>query len=126
VFSNGSFKSLLLNGSGDFLDLTFALTFALTFTFLLSPITFAPTDCPSYRSLILIKYSKNKYLKTKFHGLPTPFHLFSYIKREMREKEERRKKKERRETEEIKTEIRPSQLQTTITFDRKLRLRRLT
>jgi hypothetical protein len=95
----------LLNGSSDFLDLTFALTFALTFTFLLPPITFAPTYCPSYCSLILIKRSKNIYLKTKFHELPIPFHLFSYIKREMREKEERRKKKERRETEEIKTKI---------------------
>jgi hypothetical protein len=38
-----------------------------------------------------------------------------------KEKEERREtEKERRETEEIKIKIRPYQLQTTITFDRKL------
>jgi hypothetical protein len=42
----------------------------------------------------------------------------------MRETKKRKKKEERRETKEIKTEIRPSQLQTVITFDRKLRLRR--
>jgi hypothetical protein len=34
------------------------------------------------------------------------------------------KREERKEIEEIKIEIRPSQLQTAITFDRKLRLRR--
>jgi hypothetical protein len=64
--------------------------------------------------------------KQKSHELLTPFHLFSYIKSEMRDKEEKeeRNKKQRRETEEIKIEIRPSQLQTAITFDRKLRLRR--
>jgi hypothetical protein len=51
--------------------------------------------------------------------------MFSYIKREMRDRE--RKKKERRDQiEEIKTEIRPSQLQMAITFNRKLRLRRAT
>jgi hypothetical protein len=43
----------------------------------------------------------------------------------MRDRE--RKKKERTyQIEEIKIEIRPSQLQTAITFDRKLRLRRAT
>jgi hypothetical protein len=41
-----------------------------------------------------------------------------------REKEERKKKERRREIEEIKIKIRPSQLQTAIIFDRKLRLRR--
>jgi hypothetical protein len=42
----------------------------------------------------------------------------------MRDRE--REKKERRDTKEIKTEIRLSQLQTVITFDRKFRLRRTT
>jgi hypothetical protein len=47
---------------------------------------------------------KIKIQKQKSHGLPTPFQLFSYIKREMRDRE--RKKKERKDqTEEIKTEI---------------------
>jgi hypothetical protein len=46
------------------------------------------------------------------------FHLFSSIKREMKNRE--RKKKEIRETEEIKIKIRPSQLQTAIIFDKKL------
>jgi hypothetical protein len=42
----------------------------------------------------------------------------------MRDKDrEREKKKEIRETKEIKIEIRPSQLQTVITFDRKLQLK---
>jgi hypothetical protein len=38
---------------------------------------------------------KSKLKKLKSHGLPTFCHLFSYIKREMRdiEKEERKKKK---------------------------------
>jgi hypothetical protein len=41
---------------------------------------------------------KIKIKKTKSHGLPTPCHLFSYIRREMRdrEKEERKKKRDRR------------------------------
>jgi hypothetical protein len=42
----------------------------------------------------------------------------------VREKEGERRKKEERE--EIKIKIRPSQLQTAITFDRKLRLKRVT
>jgi hypothetical protein len=68
---------------------------------------------------------KIKIQKQKSHGLPTLFHLFSYINREMRDRE--RKKKERRDQiEQIKIEIRPSQVQTVITFDRKLRLRRVT
>jgi hypothetical protein len=46
AFSNGSFKKPLLNGYAAFLG--------LTFTFLLQPITFAPTYCPSHRSLIPI------------------------------------------------------------------------
>jgi hypothetical protein len=58
----------------------------------------------------------------KSHRLPTIFHLFSYIKREVR----KRWKRERRELVEIKIKIRPSQLQTVITFDRKLRFRRFT
>jgi hypothetical protein len=44
----------------------------------------------------------------------------------MRETEERKKREERREPVEIKIEIRPSQLQMIITFDRKLQLRRST
>jgi hypothetical protein len=38
----------------------------------------------------------------------------------MKEKRETREKEERKEIEEIKTEIRPSQLQTAIIFYRKL------
>jgi hypothetical protein len=40
--------------------------------------------------------------------------------RERQRRKEERNKKQRREIEEIKTEIRPSQLQTAITFDSKL------
>jgi hypothetical protein len=55
----------------------------------------------------------------KSHGLPNPFSsVFLYKMRD--ETKTERKKKERRLTEEIKTEIRPSQLQTFIIFDRKL------
>jgi hypothetical protein len=43
---------------------------------------------------------KIKIQKLKSHELPTQCHLFSYIKRNMRDRE--RKKKERRETEENK------------------------
>jgi hypothetical protein len=78
---------------------SFAIFFGLTFAFLIQPITFAPTDCPSHRSLIPIQHFKNENFKLKFYGLPTLFHLFSYIKREMkerqREKEERKKREER-------------------------------
>jgi hypothetical protein len=66
--------------------------------------------------------SKIKIQKQTSYGLPTLFSSVSYIKREMRETE-KRKKKQRRQIEKIKIEIRPSQLQMTITFDRKLRLR---
>jgi hypothetical protein len=60
----------------------------------------------------------------KSHGLPTPFlFIFIYKKRDERRREKEEKKR-RYHIKEIKTEIRPSQLQTTITFDRKLRLRR--
>jgi hypothetical protein len=45
--------------------------------------------------------------------------MFLYIKREMRERNKKERKKIE-EAEEIKTKIRPSQLQTAITFDRKL------
>jgi hypothetical protein len=61
--------------------------------------------------------------KLKSHRLPTSCHLFLYIKREMRDRE---RKKERREIKEVKTEIQPSQFQTAITFERKLRLRHAT
>jgi hypothetical protein len=73
----------------------YAVFLGLTFIFLLQSITFAPTDCPSHRSLILIQRSKNKNLKTEIPRITTTFHLFSYIKREMRE---RRKKEESTET----------------------------
>jgi hypothetical protein len=46
--------------------------------------------------------------------------------RETKKRKKERNKQERREIEEIKNEIRPSQFQTTITFDRKLLLRRAT
>jgi hypothetical protein len=49
---------------------------------------------------------KIKLQKLKFHGFPTHCHIFSYIKREMRDKERKKiNKKERRETKEIKIEI---------------------
>jgi hypothetical protein len=86
TFSNGSLKEPLLNGSTIFFgsDICSDIYF------------FAPTDFPSHRSLIPIQRSKNKNLKRKSHELPTHFHLFSYIKREMREKRERREKRDRR------------------------------
>jgi hypothetical protein len=98
------------------------LTFGLTFTFLLPPITFAPTDCPSHHSLILIQRFKNKNLKIEIPHIINPFSsMVIYKKRDKRETErERRKKEERRETEERKTEIQSSQFQTVITFYRKL------
>jgi hypothetical protein len=65
AFSNSYFKKPLLNGSAAFLG----LTFALSFVFLLPLITFAPTDCPSHRSLILIQRSKNKNLKTEIKNI---------------------------------------------------------
>jgi hypothetical protein len=68
----------LLNDYATFLSLTFA--------FLLQPITFALTDCPSHHSLIPIQHSKNENLKTEISRITNPFHLFSYIKREMRER----------------------------------------
>jgi hypothetical protein len=40
---------------------------------------------------------KIKIQKLKFYGLSTPFHLFSYIKREVRETERERTKKEERQ-----------------------------
>jgi hypothetical protein len=49
---------------------------------------------------------KIKIQKIKSHGLPTHCHLFSYIKREMRQRDkEERNKRDKREIEEIKTEI---------------------
>jgi hypothetical protein len=84
VFSNGSLKKPLLNSSAIF----WGLTFALTFDFLLPPITFTPKDCPSHYSLISIQRSKNKNLKTEISHITNHFHMFLYIKREMREKEE--------------------------------------
>jgi hypothetical protein len=118
VFSNSSFKESLLNSSTIFLCMTFA--------FLLSSIIFASTDCTSHCSFIPIQRSKNQNLKTKISRI---IHIFSsvfiYKKRDERVTERERRKK-KRETIEIKTEIRPSQLQAVITFDRKLRLKRAT
>jgi hypothetical protein len=83
--------------------------------YLISPITFAPTDCPSHRSFIPIQRSKNQNLKTEIPRITNPFlSIFIY------------KKRDERETEEIKTEIQPSQLLNALTFNRKLRLRRAT
>jgi hypothetical protein len=91
----------------------------LTFICLLPPITFATTDCSSHRSLIPIQHSKNENLKTKISWITNSFSsVFIYKKRY--------EKEERKEIEKIKIEIRSYQLQTTITFDRKLRLRRST
>jgi hypothetical protein len=91
LFSNGTFKEPLLNGYADFLG----MIFTLTFTFLLPPITFAPTDCPSHRSLIPIQCCKNKNLKTEISRIINPFlSIFIYEKRDDRETEERKKREE--------------------------------
>jgi hypothetical protein len=75
--------------------------FALTFIFLFPPIIFAPTDCPTHRSLILIQYSKNKNLKIKIPPITNSFSsVFIYKKRD--EREERKKREKRKE---IKTKI---------------------
>jgi hypothetical protein len=71
---------------------------------------------PRIAHLIVRSFQSNdpkiKIQKLKSHRLPTPFHLFLYIKRDERDKErkkkEERNKKERRETEEMKIEIRLS------------------
>jgi hypothetical protein len=106
----------LLNGYATFLG----LTFTLTFIFLFPPITFALTDCPSHRSLISIQRFKNKNLKTIIPRITNTFSsIFIYKKRDERERREKRVKKN-------KYEIQPSQFQTAITFDRKLRLRHFT
>jgi hypothetical protein len=63
-------------------------------------------DCTSHRSLISIQYLKKK-LKLKFYGLPTPFHMFSYIKKRDerdREKEERNKTEERQKKLKMKSD----------------------
>jgi hypothetical protein len=64
---------------------------------------------------------KIKIQKLKYHGLSTLF-IYSYIIREVREREIRKKE----ESERIKIKNRPSQLQMVITFDWKFRLRRST
>jgi hypothetical protein len=91
--------------------------------YLILPITFAPTDCSSHRSFILIQRFKNSKLK-KTPRITNPFSsIFIYKKRDERETEKRKEegnKKQRRETKEIKIEIRSSQFQTAITFNRKL------
>jgi hypothetical protein len=54
-------------------------------------------------------------LKTEISQITNPFSsVFIYKKRDERDKQEKK------ETEEIKTEIQPSQLQIVINFDRKL------
>jgi hypothetical protein len=101
-FSNDSLKEPLLNTvfNNDYVPRTIVKWFCCFFG---SDICFfTPTnnicshDCPSHRSLIPIQRFKNKKLKLKSNGLPTTFHLFSYIKREMREKKEIRQKRDRR------------------------------
>jgi hypothetical protein len=75
------------------------MIFALTFIFLLQPITFALSDCPSHRSLIPIQRSKNEKLKTEIPRITNIFSsVFIYKKRDERdrEKEERKKREERR------------------------------
>jgi hypothetical protein len=93
VFSNDSFKEPLLNDSAVFLD----LTFALAFIFLLPPITFALTDCPSHRSLISIQRSKNVNLKTEILRITNLFSSIFIYKKKRDERDTERKKKERRE-----------------------------
>jgi hypothetical protein len=107
AFSNGSLKEPLPNSSAIFLVLAFA--------FLLPPITFAPTDCPSHRSLIPIQRFKNENLKIKISRITNPFSSFFIYKK--RDERDGREKEERREPVEIKIKIRPSQLQMTITFN---------
>jgi hypothetical protein len=86
AFSNDSFKKPLLNDS--------AIFFGLTFTFLLQPITFAPTDCPTHRSLIPIQRSKNKNLKTEISQIINRFSfIFIYKKRDEKEREKEEIKK---------------------------------
>jgi hypothetical protein len=79
AFSNGFFNKLLLNYSAIF----FGLTFALTFVF------FAPTDCPSHRSLFPIQRYKNENLKTEIPQITNPFSFVFIYKREMRERKKR-------------------------------------
>jgi hypothetical protein len=66
-----------------------AKVYAKNLIYPISSITFAPIDCPSHRSFISIQRSKIKIKKQKTHESPIPFHLFSYIKREMRERQRR-------------------------------------
>jgi hypothetical protein len=66
--------------------------------FLLPPITFAPTDCPSHRSLISIQCSKNENLKTKISQITNPFSsVFIYKKRDEREERNKRERREKRD-----------------------------
>jgi hypothetical protein len=68
--------------------------------YLISPITFALTDCPSHRSFIPIQRSKNKNSKTEAARITNPFsYVFIYKKRDERdiEAKEERNKKQRRE-----------------------------
>jgi hypothetical protein len=84
VFSNGSFKELLINGSATFLG----MTFALTLTFFLQPLTFAHTDCPSHRLLIPIQRSKNENLKIEISRITKLFSsVFIYKKIDERDRE---------------------------------------
>jgi hypothetical protein len=72
---------------------------------------------------------KIKIQKQKSHGLPTPFQLFSYIKREMRERQRRERRKKKETNKRDKRNKNQNQTISTsngITFDRKLRLRRAT
>jgi glucose-6-phosphate-specific signal transduction histidine kinase len=89
-----SLRKQCLNGSANFLD----LSFALTFNFLLPPIIFALTNYLSLHSFIPIQRFKNQNLKTEISQITNPiFHLFLYIKREMREtKKEIRKNRNKR------------------------------
>jgi hypothetical protein len=105
VFNNGFFEEPLLNG--------YAIFFVRHLLSRIIHLTIRSSQSND---------PKLKIQKLKSHELPTSFHLFLYIKK----KDEREIERERREKEEIKTEIRPSQFQTAIIFDKKLRLRRAT
>jgi hypothetical protein len=73
---------------------------------------FAPTNNIYFHGLTISSFVHPNPIIHKFksYGLPTPYHLFSYIKRKMRDKERKEKERRRETTTEIKTEISPSQL----------------
>jgi hypothetical protein len=67
----------------------------------ISPITFAPTDCPSHLSFIPIQRSKNENSKTEISRITKLFlSIFIYKKRGEREAKKREEKKETKKRDE--------------------------